>query len=643
MTGPLAMAVIGHVNHGKTALVRALTGIETDRLPEEAARGMSIALGFAWREYDGGPVDFIDAPGHEDFIRAMVAGVTGARAMLLVVSAVEGFGRQTREHLQIAGLLGLGSGVVAVTKADRLPEGDEHAVRAEVAARLAGGPLAGAPIVFCSAVTGQGLAAIHQAVADLQQAGAPPVALAGAFLPIDRVFTLAGAGAVVTGTLQGGALRSGGEAVLQPSGRRVGLRQIQIHGVEVDGAEPGGRVAVSLRGVSAQDVRAGDVLCGADAFRAAMQVDAVIEVSPDAPGALKHMDELRVLWGAGRDVATVRLIGRRALAPGERGLAQLQFPALVIAFAGQRAVLRRLSPAATVGGALILDPVAAPLRGKAAARQGVLEAALAGDERRIADALAGSQAGVVSVAEVSRLARRSEAEVRRRLADGFEALDADGLAAREAVAGARAAYVAELTDAHRRAPARPAVAVGAIRSALARLAPREIVGHVERALAVDGAIRLDGSLVALPAHDPFAALPAAKLARCEAIEADLRAGGATPPDPARLTGPDGEDRDLLDLLVESGRAVALRNVALRQTVVFHAEAMAVSLGILDAAFPGGAAFTTGEARATLATSRKFIVPLLEHFDSLGVTRHEGDVRRVAGRLAGGAGPGANDS
>ena len=220
--GALTLAVIGHVNHGKTALVRALTGIQTDRLKEEIQRGLSITLGFAWRAYPGGDVDLIDAPGHEDFIRAMISGATGARAVMLVVSATEGLARQTWEHLSIAALLGIETGVIAVTKADLLAPAAEAALRESLAKALAHTVLAEAPIVFCSSVSQLGLAELHAVLADLAARRTTPAPLPGAFLPIDRVFTVAGAGVVVTGTLQGADLITGSEAVLLPSGRRVG-------------------------------------------------------------------------------------------------------------------------------------------------------------------------------------------------------------------------------------------------------------------------------------------------------------------------------------------------------------------------------------------------------------------------------------
>jgi selenocysteine-specific elongation factor len=637
MSAPLAVVVIGHVDHGKTALVRALTGIETDRLKEEIARGLSITLGFAWRDYASSRVDLIDAPGHEDFVRAMVAGATGSRAALLVVSAVEGFGRQTFEHLQIAHALGVRTGVVAVSKADLLAPGAEAQVRAEVEATLSRGFLARAPVVFCSAVSGRGIAALQAELESLGARAAPPPPLPGAFLPIDRAFTITGAGAVVTGTLQGRPLRTGAEAVLLPSGRRVAIRQLQVHGNAVDQAQPGGRVAVNLRGVAAADITPGETLSDPDAFAASGQVDVEVAVAAESSRSLRHLDEVRVLWGARTDMASLRLIGAKSLAPGDRGLAQLRFSGPVIAHAGQRAVLRRPSPAATVAGVIVLDPIAKPLRGKDTQRSAVLKATVAGDLGQIVDGLAQRDRGVVSIAEAARLWRRPPAEALGRLDATYEAVDDGHVVSRASLALARRAYLDGLTQAHRLAPIKAWADVGPLRNAVAGIASSEVVIQVEKSLLGDGVIRLAGSNVALADHDPIAALCRDALGRLGEIEAALRGGGLTPPETTslRLAGP--LDEDLLALIIDTGRAIALRNVSLRQTLVFHREALEEGARRLLAFFAPPTAFSTGEARAALATTRKFIVPVLEYFDAIGVTERTGDVRRMktASRFAAG--------
>lgn len=630
MTPTLTLAVIGHVNHGKSALVRALTGTQTDRLREEIERGLSITLGFASRNYPSGIVDLIDAPGHEDFIRAMVSGATGVRAVLLVVSATEGFGRQTYEHLRIAGLLGVRAGIVVIAKTDLLDPDDAPAVLAATRASLNGTFLSGEPIILCSAVTGAGLSELDAALAAL--AGRAPAAeiLPGAFLPIDRSFSIAGAGTIVTGTLQGWSLTPGAEMMLQPSGRRVTIRQLQSHGEPVDEAHPGGRVAVGLRGVSVDDIPTGEALCAPGQFEATLQVDVELSLSADSPRRLKHLEDLRVMWGARQDIGAVRLIGAASLAPGERALAQLRFAAPVIAFAGQRAVLRRLSPAQTLGGAQVLDAQARPYRGRAPQRLAVLEAAAQGDPDQIIAALARRDGDVVSVVELARLCRRPAPEIRERLETTFEPLDAGRWVRRKAVADARAAYLTRLTQAHLDAPMRLNVPVSSIRDALMRQVSRELLAHVERRLAEAGDIRLSASQVARYDHNPLATLPPGTLAQLARIEVRLRDGGLMPPEVTALADEGPGTPELIQLLVDTGRALSLRNHALRQTLVFHSTVFDAAATRLRETFPPPASFTTGQARAALATTRKFIVPVLEHLDTLGATAREGDLRRVLG-------------
>ncbi len=628
MTPTLTLAVIGHVNHGKSSLVRALTGVETDRLKEEIERGLSITLGFAARTTPSGVIDLIDAPGHEDFIRAMVSGATGVRAVLLVVSATEGFGRQTLEHLRIAELLGVTAGIVVVTKVDLLTPGDEVSARTATRARLQGTFLADEPIVLCSAVTGAGMAELDADLEALVARAPVPEILPGAFLPIDRSFSVAGAGTVVTGTLLGGLVTTGAEMMLEPSGRRVTIRQLQVHGQSMDAARPGGRVAVGLRGVSAEDIPTGEVLCMPDHYGSTQQVDVEVSLSTDSPRALKHLDQLRVMWGARQDVGSLRLIGATSIAPGARGVAQLRFASPVIAFAGQRAVLRRLSPAETIGGAVVLDPQAAPWRGRAPQRLAVLNAATHGNLDQIATALAARDGGVITLSELCRLSRRSGTEVMQRLDLAFEALDSGRLVDRVAMAHVRTAYLEALAAAHRDAPLRVGIAVSPLRSVLAKGASREILAAAEAALADSGRIRLTGSQVALPDHDPLANLSVADRSRLARIEARLREGGLMPPDIGAMADEGANAADLLQLLVDTGRTVSLRNHALRQTLVFHGDALRDAGERLGVAFPDSREFTTGEARATLATTRKFIVPVLEYLDTQGVTARNGDVRKV---------------
>ncbi len=623
------IAVIGHVDHGKTALVRALTGIETDRLKEERERGLSIALGFAWRDFPTGGIEFVDAPGHEDFIRTTVSGLTGVSAVLLVVSAVDGIERQTIEHLQIASLLGIHAGVVAVTKSDLLGDDALALACAEISQGLIEGPLDGAPMVCCSARTGAGLDALSDALACVVDRLAPPPALLGALLPVDRVFSVRGSGAVVTGTLLGAPLRLGDEASIQPSQRRVTVRGLQSRGSDCQAIEPGRRAAVNIRGASVEDIRPGDVLCTGAAFAPSRRIDTRVALLPSAARPLKSLDEVRVLLGTRGVTGSARILQGGAIQPGEAGLVQFRFAAPILAYAGQHGVLRRLSPADTIGGLVVLDPVASPSSRRDLARIEVLHALQGNDPSVVARAITRRDGGLVALRELERLLQIGQADLNGRLAPDFSLVEAGCLALRTTLDEAASVYLAALADAHRQAPARVAVPLADIRRPLARLFGSALVTDVERTLSENATIRNVAGKVALAGHDPLEALDEARRARMLYIEAILRAGGATPPDPTELAVPDMED-DLVDLLIDLGRVVRLRNHALRKNLLFHVAALREAYSTLAANFPGPSLFRTGEAREALATSRKFIVPLLEYFDAQGWTVREGDLRGLGG-------------
>ncbi|MEO0981714.1 MAG: selenocysteine-specific translation elongation factor [Pseudomonadota bacterium] len=623
-----AVAVIGHVDHGKTSLVRALTGVDTDRLKEEKARGLSIALGFAHRAYPSGTVDFIDAPGHEDFIRATVSGVTGARAVLLVVSAADGPQPQTLEHLRIADLLGVEHGVVAMSKADLASPEEREARRGEIETILASTRLGDAPIVPVSAETGEGLDGLNASLEALVSDAGAGTRLGGFFLPIDSIFSAPGVGTIVTGTLLGGTVDSGASAVIEPQGQETVARAIQQHGAEVDRAEPGGRTALNLRGVPADAVRRGDVVCAPGVFAASAQLDVSVSLLKEAARPLKHMDDVRVMLGTFSGAASARVLEAKAIEPGERGMVQLRFAEPVAAFAGQRAVLRRVSPAETIGGAVVLDPQAAPARRGDARRVRTLSAAEGGQLSEIAAVLAKEDGGLIRAADAARLARLPLETVLKDLSTDYNSVPGDMLADRQAAEAARAAYLATLDTYHQDNSARTAAPAAEIRAALAARFPEPLVAYAEQSLGSRGDIVLRDADVSLAGRDPRAAMSGADRSALEQLEAALRAGGAAPPDLAEI---DGASEDLIGVLLRSGAAIALRNVSLKKVLFFHAEALDAAYDALSKAFPPPTEFKTGEARAVLETTRKYIVPILEHFDKKGLTVRNGDVRRLTGR------------
>jgi selenocysteine-specific elongation factor len=447
-------------------------------------------------------------------------------------------------------------------------------------------------------------------------------------LPIDRAFSLTGAGTVVTGTLQGAGLKVGEAVELWPSGQRASVRQLQVHNQSVGDAEPGGRVAVNLRGLSAKDVASGEVVCRAGAFAPSTQVDVMITLSGQASKGLKHMDQIKLLWGARQDMASLRLMEAGTLAPGQRALAQLRFATPVAAYGGQRAVLRRPSPAETLGSITVLDPLAPPMKGRSGSRLALLAAVASGEVEAIVQALADWSGGILLVAEAARLTRRTVSDLLPLLAMDYQPLGEGQLVRRSDMAAAKQAYLFALTTAHALAPMRAAASLAEVRKALAKDHGRDLIAHAEQVLAQEGLIRLEGAKVALASHDPLASLTADSLVRLGEIEARLLQAGLMPPDVATVAGDDEEATALMTLLVETGRAVALRNGALRQTLTFHHSALLDAAPQLRNHFPPPQSFTTGQARAALDTTRKYIVPVLEYLDRLGLTRRDGDVRQV---------------
>jgi selenocysteine-specific elongation factor len=416
-------------------------------------------------------------------------------------------------------------------------------------------------------------------------------------------------------------------------GRSVIVRGLQTHGVDRDFVEAGSRTAVNLRNVSRDDVRPGDVLCAPGCFSSSAQIDVSLTVSPAANRALKHLDEVRVMHGTHSATASVRLFRGNRIEPGERDYAQLRFAAPVIAFVGQRAVLRRLSPVETIGGAIIIDPAASPSRKNDDERMAILAAAERGDPGEIASALRRRNGGIVGLAELARLGSQTAEYMRGALGPAYLDLGAGQIGSAPATAATKDAYLEQLASLHRGSPLRSGFPEARVRQALAGPIPLVLVNHAERLLIEEARVVRGREGIALAGHDPRAGLSRSQRSQLDAIEQSLRQGGLKPPDPNDLrTDADTEPgtvHDLVELLVASGRAVSLMNYALKQLLVFHVDALDEAGRDLRKAFPFPAQFRTGEAREVLKTTRKYIVPVLEHLDALGVTLRNGDLRHLA--------------
>jgi len=376
----LILGTAGHIDHGKTSLVKALTGIDCDRLPEEKARGITIELGFAEMELSG-RVRFgiIDVPGHERFVRTMVAGVAGMDVVMLVVAADEGVMPQTREHLEICQLLGVKLGLVALTKSDLVAPDWLELVREELRDYLQGSFLETAPILAVSAKTGAGLDDLRQLLGKIADESVGRKSDGAFRLPIDRVFTVAGFGTVVTGTALNGSIRVGDKLEVLPSGIESRVRGIQTHGGKCEQGEAGERLALNLQGVEHTAVVRGDTLVPPGAYSSTTVADVLINHLPTAPKPLKHRSILRLHSAAYEVSAQLILLGRNSLDPGEACYAQLRLSRPVLLLSGDPFVLRSYSPPATVGGGRVLDPAPPRRRRRSADALALLEAAAGGD------------------------------------------------------------------------------------------------------------------------------------------------------------------------------------------------------------------------------------------------------------------------
>ena len=354
---PLTLGTAGHIDHGKTALVAALTGVDTDRLPEEKARGISIDLGYAPLQLPSGRrLSVVDVPGHERFVRTMVAGATGIDLFMLVVAADDGVMPQTREHLAILELLGISDGVVAITKRDRVDAETAELVRLEVAELLADGPAAEAAVVEVSARTGEGLDALREALEEAAsnvggRAPAGPVRL-----PVDRSFTLRGIGTVATGTLWSGTIGVNDRLVLEPEGLPVRVRSVQVHDQPVERAAAGQRAAVSLVGVERSQVRRGQTLASPGTLTPSYRLDCQLQVLSFPAQALRRGLPLTVHHGTAEFPARVAIAGDGEIPPGGSGRVQLRLRKRAVALAGDHVIVRLTAPPLTIAGGTVIDP-----------------------------------------------------------------------------------------------------------------------------------------------------------------------------------------------------------------------------------------------------------------------------------------------
>jgi len=633
---PAASAIIGtagHIDHGKTALVKALTGQDTDRLEAEKARGISIDLGFAYLDVPGvGRVGIVDVPGHERFIRNMLAGVHGIDLVLLAVSADDGVMPQTEEHLDILHLLGVSRGIAVVTKVDLVAEGRLAEVREEIEILTAGTALEGLPVIGVSSLTGQGLDALRDEIAR-QLAAYERRPLPGYFrLPVDRAFHIKGHGLVVTGTAVAGQVAVGDTLRVLPGGETARVRGVEVHGAAQERAGFGQRVALNLSGVERADVRRHQVVCDARLERDTRCFDAFVELRPGPQRALRHHGRARLHLATAETLATIVMLdGSAGLEPGASGYCQLRPTEPVMTLKGDRFILRAETADATIGGGVVLHAFAPRHRRRlldvvgrlrvlhrgapAAALQAFLE--LSGEfacaRRELAQALSLRDEEVVAVAAGAPAvlpipdAARPEAFA---LLKSWQALE-------RAAAETVAAF-------HRDDPVALGMEMESLRTRLPQAPEPKVFRWVVERLVGSGRLARTESLLCLPEHRVVLAEPA-RLAGAR-IEAVLRAAGLTPPEVGGLDTEGLSARELQDVLAVLEREGRVVRVA--PDLYYARDAVERGLTLLREHCATHGEITAAAFRDHIGASRKYSIAFLEYCDRTGITLRVGDVRRV---------------
>ncbi len=622
MAGHVVIGTAGHVDHGKTALVKALTGVDTDRWEEEKRRGITIDLGFAPLALEGGlQASVVDVPGHEDFVRNMVAGATGIDVALLVVAADEGVMPQTEEHLSIVELLDVKTGVVAISKADLADREWLQLVWSDVTDRLAHSSVSWEGPVVVSSVTGEGLdrlrSLLSRAASKARQRSRDDLFR----LPVDRVFSVAGAGTVVTGTTWSGSISIGDEVRVLPGEHRARVRSIQVHGVPQKSAEPGRRTALALVGLDKSDAQRGSVVVSDASWQGTRMLDVMVTLLPDAR-PFRVGSSVRLHLGTAEVLARVTP-AEEQISPGAVGRpARLRLQAPVCARWGDRCILRSVSPVTTIGGCVVVDPWPAP---KPRRPLNALELADRDSLERLKAFARGASrtepgVGLRELPVRVGIAPNELGYLMARLGSAGLAVAGDRVVAIEALQKSKEAVLRALDHYHRTRPMEPGMPPELLRRVVSQ---RSLLEAALRGLVEDKEVVLDGGLVSRVGHR--AAIPEELAPLARRIEEDLRAGGYQGRSLAKLEDLESGQpvREILTYLVRQGTAVRVG-----QDQYYHGEALEQLVTKITEEIAKRGEATPAQLKEPLGLSRKYLIPLLEWMDAQGYTTRQGDVRRL---------------
>jgi len=622
---PHVIGTAGHVDHGKSTLVRALTGIDPDRLAEEKAREMTIDLGFAWFDLPSGEtVGIVDVPGHRDFIENMLAGVGGIDLALFVVAADEGVMPQTQEHLAILDLLEIPRAIVALTKIDMITDPDWlDLVTLDLTETFENTVLEAAPIIPVSSRTGAGLSDLVEAIQRSLEGALTRPDRGQPRLPVDRVFTMSGFGTIVTGTLIDGSFAVGDEVEITPSGIQARIRGLQTHQTSAARVDPGSRVALNLGGISTNDIARGDVVGLPGLQQGTSLVDTQFRYLQDAGRALKHNAEVKFFSGSVETIAHVRLLGSNELAPGESGWIQLKLAAPVALANGDRFILRYPSPGQTIGGGKILD--AHPLHRWRRFHPEVLKRyetlATGRPEDRVLQTLEGQIA--LSLEQIM----NSEALPHEEALQIVQTLSEKGLVTTIADKWIMAAaswnrvlrrMVDELGEYHLAQPLQKGMPREALRSRMALDGKLfNVIVHAARA----EQIVESGTVLHLAEHVVEFSDP--QQIAINRLLKQIQANPTAPPNPKEMAAQVGED--VLQALLDRGDLIQLNT-----DVIMDSDTLSGWHGAIKHHLEKNGTITVAEVRDLLSTSRKYALGLLEYLDEQGITRRVGDERVIRG-------------
>lgn len=632
----LIVGTAGHVDHGKTTLIKALTGIDTDRLLEEKKRGITIELGFAFFDLPSGlRAGVIDVPGHERFIKNMLAGVSGIDLVVLVIAADEGVMPQTKEHLDILQLLGVETGIIALTKVDLVEEDWLLLVEEEVRQAVKNTFLAQAPLVPLSAVKGEGLASLKELIDQLAKK-IKPREVGGYFrLPIDRVFTMTGFGTVVTGTLLSGKLQEGEEVEILPAGLASRVRYLQVHGQKVKEVQAGQRAAVNLAGLEVNEIQRGDVLGSPEVWQPTRYLDVRLHLLASAPKALVNQGRIRFHLGTDEVMGRVVLLDKQELEPGESGFAQIRLERPVIASRQDLFVIRSYSPMTTIGGGNILEPY--PPQRKRFREDILQELSIkekGGVEELVEQSFLEEKFKFLTVDELAQILKMEKEVVQ----EGVNLLLAEEKIAQLPLSSLmiHQKYLEQLRQElqdlldrfHKQSPLKPGLAKELVRKKLPGKLSLKVYNAVLDLFQAEGWLTLEGEVLRRSSHQVrFSPQQQAIRERMEALYLE---GGFNPPPPGEViavlakVAKEEQIKQVYQALLDLGVLVMVA-----EELVFHQQIIQQGKKILREKVEND--FTVAQFRDWVGSSRKYALPLLEYYDQKNLTQRQGDKRIIKGK------------